>query len=103
MKTIGDRIKEILDIRGIQAKELADAIGVSEQAMSNYINNKRNINTDLAVNIANYLNVTTDYLLNNKNDSYKNEIEEVATLFEKLDDEEKQALLLMMRKLNTNK
>ncbi len=99
-KTTGDRIREILDQRGMQAKDLAFGIGISEQALSNYILNKRNITSEMVVKIADFLNVTTDSLLRGADTS--NELEEIAYMFNQLDDDEKQAILLTLRKF-TNK
>lgn len=99
-KTTGDRIREILDQRGMQAKDLAFGIGISEQALSNYILNKRNITSEMVVKIADFLNVTTDSLLRDVDTS--NELEEIAYMFNQLDDDEKQAILLTLRKF-TNK
>ena len=36
-KTLGERISEMLQKRGIQQKELAERIGITETAMSRYI------------------------------------------------------------------
>lgn len=99
-KTTGDRIREILDQRGMQAKDLAFGIGISEQALSNYILNKRNITSEMVVKIADFLNVTTDSLLRDADTS--NELDEIAYMFNQLDDDEKQAILLTLRKF-TNK
>lgn len=62
-KTVGEKIKDILDERGLMAKDLADSIGVTQAAMSNYLNDKRDININLIGDIAKYLNVSTDTLL----------------------------------------
>lgn len=62
-KTIGEKIKDLLDEKGYQAKDLADAVGVSQAAMSNYLTDKRDINIHLIGKIANFLNVSTDSLL----------------------------------------
>ncbi|MFR8619451.1 MAG: helix-turn-helix domain-containing protein, partial [Romboutsia timonensis] len=62
-KNVGQRIKEILEEKGIQAKTVAEYLGVTQAAMSNYLNNKRNIDTDTLTKIAEFLGVTTDELL----------------------------------------
>lgn len=62
-RTIGEKIKDLLDEKDIQAKELAEYIGVTQSAMSNYLNNKRDISAQTIAKIAEYLNVTTDFIL----------------------------------------
>ena len=47
----------------MQAKELAEKIGVSQAAMSNYLNDKRNIDNNYLSKISEILDVTTDELL----------------------------------------
>lgn len=64
-KSIGEKIKELREEKGIQAKDIADYLGVTQSAMSNYEKGKRSIDTDTLVKIAKYLNVTTDFLLLN--------------------------------------
>ena len=58
------KLKEILNEKGIKAKEIAKEIGVSESTMSLYINEKREPNLKTLCHIADYLNVSTDYILN---------------------------------------
>jgi len=62
-RTIGEKIKDLLDEKDIQAKELAEYLGVTQPAMSNYLNNKRDISAQTIAKIAEYLNVTTDFIL----------------------------------------
>ena len=60
---VGSRIKKILQEKDMQAKELAEKIGVSQAAMSNYLNDKRNIDNNYLSKISEILDVTTDELL----------------------------------------
>lgn len=60
---VGSRIKKILQEKDMQAKELAEKIGVSQAAMSNYLNDKRNIDNTYLTKIAEVLDVATDELL----------------------------------------
>ena len=59
----GERLKELRKDRGLSQKQLAEILGISENSISLY---ERNINTpddDMKVKIANYFNVSMDYLL----------------------------------------
>ena len=62
-KELGSRITETLQRCGMTQKELAEILGVSENSISLY---ERNINTPddaMKLQIAQYFNVSLDYLL----------------------------------------
>ena len=59
----GERLSELRKDNGLTQKDLAEILGVSENSISLY---ERNINTpddELKVKIANYFNVSLNYLL----------------------------------------
>ena len=58
-----NRIKEILKMKNIQQKELASHLDISPNTLSQYINEKRMMNPEILSNIADYLEVTVDYLI----------------------------------------
>ena len=62
-KALGKRISEMLQEQGIQQKELAERIGITETAMSRYINGTREPKPDVIANMATALHTTSDYLL----------------------------------------
>ena len=70
-KALGKRISEMLQERGIQQKELAERIGITETAMSRYINGTREPKPDVIANMATALHTTSDYLLGIKNDDFE--------------------------------
>lgn len=57
------RIKELRELKGIQQKELALELNIPPNTLSQYENGKREPNFDVLKTIAEYFNVTTDYLL----------------------------------------
>ncbi|MGM9628991.1 MAG: helix-turn-helix domain-containing protein [Faecousia sp.] len=61
--TIGKRINAALALRGMKQKELAKAIGVTDNTVSYYCSGSRSPNLQQIVQISKTLNVTTDYLL----------------------------------------
>lgn len=60
---IGQRINTVLAIRNIKQKDLANAIGVSDNIISYYVSGKRTPNTEQIIAISKYLDVSSDYLL----------------------------------------
>ena len=51
-KVLGEKISEMLQKRGIQQKELAEQIGITEAAMSRYIAGTREPKPDVIGNFA---------------------------------------------------
>lgn len=60
---LNDRIKELRKAFGISQVELAKALNVSKQCVSNWENDNVPPSIDMLVKLAKYFNVTTDYLL----------------------------------------
>lgn len=57
------RLREIRKENGISLKKLGEIVGVAESTMSLYENEKRQPDYDTLNKLADYFNVTTDYLL----------------------------------------
>ena len=57
-----ERVQALLTSRDVTQKQLAEALGITPQAISYYLNN-REPSYDILVGIADYFDVTTDYLL----------------------------------------
>lgn len=60
---LNDRIKELRKAFGISQVELAKALNVSKQCVSNWENDNVLPSIEMLVKLAEYFNVTTDYLL----------------------------------------
>lgn len=60
-----NRIRLLRHEKGISMKKLGLSLGVSESTISMYETGKRQPDNDMLVKIANYFNVSTDYLLCN--------------------------------------
>ena len=69
-KTIGLRIKEKREARGLSQKELAEKIGVTPSAINQYESSAKRPSTEYLAKIALELSTETDYLLGitNKDD-----------------------------------
>lgn len=68
MEKIGDRIEKLMKEENLSQKELALMAGVTESALSRYLNNERQPKVEILANIATALNTTSDYLINGKTD-----------------------------------
>lgn len=61
--TLGQRIKSLREKKGLNQKELAEILKVNNSTLSQYENDVRVPSDDIKLLLANYFNVTTDYLL----------------------------------------
>ncbi|MGN1135033.1 MAG: helix-turn-helix domain-containing protein [Oscillospiraceae bacterium] len=68
------RLVQLREDRGITQQTLADDLKITRQSLSLYEKAERTINIDLLVKIANYFDVSTDYLmgLSNNENNQKN-------------------------------
>lgn len=60
---VGKRLRELLSIRGIKSKELAEFTNTSPQTISKILNGKCTLSVKLATKIASFLRTTPDYIL----------------------------------------
>ena len=63
----GERLKSIRLHSGITQKEAANLFGITERAYQNYEINKSNPNVSLLISIAEYFDVSIDYLVGRTN------------------------------------
>jgi len=61
--TIADRIQSLRKAKGLSQEELADAVGVSRQAVSKWESEQATPDLDKVVIMSEFFEVTTDYLL----------------------------------------
>ena len=69
MNILGKRIKRLREKNKIQQKELAKTIGVSSVVLSRYESGERKPDYDTLKMIADYFDVSTDYLLGHEANS----------------------------------
>jgi transcriptional regulator with XRE-family HTH domain len=60
---LNQRIRELRTLRSISQVELAAALGVTKQSVSNWENDNIQPSIDILIKLAKYFNVSTDYLL----------------------------------------
>lgn len=58
-----ERFKELREARGLSQVQLGRNLGLSKQTISNWENSNISPSIDTIVSIADYFNVSTDYLL----------------------------------------
>jgi transcriptional regulator with XRE-family HTH domain len=81
MFLFGSRLKEIRESRNISADELARAIGVNKATVHRYENGYfKSIKLDRLEAIADFLNVSKNYLTGDSNDKYFND--KIESVFE---------------------
>lgn len=61
--TVGYRIMGLREMNHIPQQKLAVALGITRQSLSLYERGERSVNAELLLKIADYFNVSTDYLL----------------------------------------
>lgn len=74
--SIGKKIKELRISQGMIQKEVYSRLSIPNNTYSNYENDKRDPDYETLVKIANFFNVSTDYLLGyeNNEDAYEKEV-----------------------------
>lgn len=63
LKDIGARIRELRKKKGLSQLELAEKVGCSETHLSNIETGSAKMGVDIAIRIAEYFDVSTDWIL----------------------------------------
>lgn len=66
MATVGERVKDVRENKGLTQEQLSQASGVSKSFLSEIENNKTNPGGQTLLQIANALGASVDYLLEGK-------------------------------------
>lgn len=83
---IGKRINQLLKSKKISRKEIAEQLNISYSAVSKYITNQRTPDATTLKEIADFLNVSTDYLLGRNLDGQMTDPACIFDQAEKLDE-----------------
>lgn len=70
MLTLNENIKKLRVARGLNQVEFAKNLGVSKQCVSNWENDNVMPSIEMLVKIADFFNVTTDYVLGRNDKTY---------------------------------
>lgn len=101
-------LKELRIKKGLSQSAVARAMGISRQSYSFYENNQRDPDTAMVKALADFFEVSTDYILGRPEPDEKRllnnpDVMEIASLFEKLPDDKKALVLGMARAMNESK
>lgn len=72
---LGNRIKKLREEKNMRQEELAKVLSISPSAIGMYERDEREPNDDLKLKLANFFNVSTDYLLGKSDIRNQEEIE----------------------------
>lgn len=70
--TLGERLRDLIKERGLDHKEVAKILEIKRTTFSGYVRNFREPNIKTLKALANYFNVTVDYLIGNSNERNPN-------------------------------
>ena len=68
LEGIAKRMKYLLGLHQLSSKQLADILDISPPTVSNIINAKNLISTDILIKVGNFFQVSTDYILTGKSE-----------------------------------
>jgi len=68
VSAFSERLKEIRNMKGVTQKAMAEYLGITEQAYQKYEYAMREPNHETTVKLADYFDVSTDYLLGRTDD-----------------------------------
>ena len=95
-----EKVKQLMQEQNINQKQLSQLSGITEASVSRYLKNERTARIDIVVNFAKALNVTTEYLLNDDDETELEPYTEIATAIARnggeLTAEEKNKLLALI-------
>ena len=78
--SVGDRIRSALRFRGITQRELAERVGLTEQAISRYVHGSRTPLPKYLSRISRALDIPYDHLLHGSPEIGRSEIEDALAL-----------------------
>ena len=74
-----EKVKQLMQDQNINQKQLSQRSGITEASVSRYLKNERTARIDIIVNFAKALNVSTEYLLNEDDETELEPYTEIAT------------------------
>lgn len=74
-----DKVKQLMEVKGINQKKLSQLSGITEPSVSRYLKGDRTARMDIIINFAKALEVTTEYLLNDDDETELEPYTEIAT------------------------
>lgn len=72
METLGEKIKKILEEKGMSQIQLAIKMGISPSSLNQYVRGRKNVGLKVILNLCKTLDVSSDYLLGLETGTKKN-------------------------------
>ena len=72
METLGEKIKNILEEKGMSQRQLAIKMGISPSSLNQYVRGRKNVGLKVILNLCKTLDVSSDYLLGIETGTKKN-------------------------------
>ncbi len=100
-KSIGRRISDIRKERGLTQQQLSEAANISNKYMSNVELNKSKVSLDVLNRICHALDITLDYIVNNRPDTADiKKIDELYEAISKLSRSDRDFVAALLETLN---
>ena len=85
MNSFRENLRSELDFQGLTVKELSAKTGIIKGTLDNYLGVRASIPpADIAVKIAQALNVSVEYLVTGKDDVYTSHIKSLYDIFDRI-------------------
>lgn len=95
-----EKVKNLMNDRGINQKQLSQLSGITESSVSRYLRSERRPRLDIVVNFAKAFGVATEYLLDDGEESKESAYETISTAIARkggnLTAEEKNELIALL-------
>lgn len=102
--TFFERLQSLMDSQNLNQKKLSDVIGIRQALISEWKKNGNLPSGETAIKIADYFNVSLDYLLTGeeKNNEYSPDEIELISNYRSLQDHDKSMLQIMVSAMASN-
>ena len=104
-ESIRQTLVELMDEKRVKGVELAEAVGVSKQAVSNWRNGKSSIDIELIMPICNFFGISVNdffgrsQIIETKSNEISAEEFELVSLYRRMDEDDRQGFMVTARAL----
>lgn len=95
---IVERISSVCRMRGIVRKEVSEALKLPDNCFSNWSARGTVPAGDICIRIADYLEVSAEWLITGKDDKMSNEEKKLLTIYQKLSPQQKDTIWTLLEK-----
>lgn len=93
METLGEKIKKILEEKGMSQRKLAQKMGISPSSLNQYVRGRKNVGLKVILNLCKTLDVSSDYLLGLETGTKKKTIKNIDALWDFLSVNAKKSII----------